>query len=248
MGDINQPIDEVVAKVIQYFQLNTQIYFTEEDVRPQLIKQLEAKLTQQGWQHVPLKEGYTSTVHGEYPTPFRCSMAGRSFKLANIKSKAQRGHFDIVLLNPSATAQCTFKVVRSQYYQAFLQALPQLLLPFLDCVIEIKLYPRSCLSKSNRVCRSASGICYTSRQQSSCGLRGSVNILPPRPFARYGMLLMLDNSHLTGDGDVVGARDYFQWTFEKALDWHLLPNTFSAIWATSDKKREYREMRQPLIS
>lgn len=70
----------------------------------------------------------------------------------------------------------------------------------------------------------------------------------PRPFAQYGIVLMLDNSHLAGGGDVVGARDYFQWTFEKSLDWSLLPNTFSAIWTTSDKKREYRGMRQPLTS
>jgi hypothetical protein len=104
------------------------------------MRQLEVKLTQQGWQGVQLRDGYTSALHGEYPTPFRCSMADRSFRLADLESKAQRGHFDVVLLNPSAAAKCTFEVVRSQYYQLFTQALPELPLPFLDCIIQIKLY------------------------------------------------------------------------------------------------------------
>lgn len=247
MKDIKRPIDEAVAQVIQDFQLNPQMYFTEEDVRWRLMKQLEAKLAQRGWQDAQLRDGYTSTIHGEYPTPFRCSMARRSFELADIKSQAKRGHFDIVLLNPCATAQCTFEVVRSQYYQAFLQALPQLSLPFLDCVIEIKLYRD--LAHPNRTGSAGQQAEYA--VQAVNKVVAALDAQPtyyPRPFARYGIVLMLDNSHLAGGGDVVGARDYFQWTFEKALDWSLLPNTFLAIWTTSDKKREYRGMRQPLTS
>lgn len=246
MRDINRLTDEAVSKVIQDFQLNPQIYFTEEDVRFQLMRQLDVKLNQQGWQGVQLRDGYTSALHGEYPTPFRCSMADRSFRLADVESKAHRGHFDVVLLNPSAAAQCTFEVVRSQYYQLFRQALPELPLPFLDCIIEIKLYRD--LAHPNRT--------ESAGQQAEYAVQDVKKVVAAldaqpsyysRPFARCGIVLMLDNSELACSGDVLRARDYFRRTFE-ALDFDLLPNTFSAIWATPDEKHEYRGMRQPCIS
>lgn len=247
MKDINHLIDEAFAHVIQDFRLNPQIYFTEEDVRCRLTKQLEAELTQQGWQDVQLRDGYTSAVHGEYPTPFRCSMADRSFKLADIESKAQRGHFDVVLLNPSAAAQCTFEVVRSQYYQTFLQALPRLPLPFLDCVIEIKLYRD--LAHPNRTESAGKQAEYA--VQAANKVVAVLDAQPTyyrQPFARRGIVLMLDNSHLAYSGDILEARDYFRRTFEQALDFSLLPDTLSAIWATPDEIQEYRGTRQPHTS
>lgn len=247
MRDISHLIDEAIAQIVQDFQLNPQVYFTEEDVRWQLMKQLEAKLTQQSWQDVQLRDGYTSSVHGEYPTPFRCSMANRSFRLADIESNAQRGHFDVVLLNPSAALQCTFEIVRAQYYQAFLQALPQLPLPFLDCVIEIKLYRD--LAHPNRTESAGQQAEYA--VQAVNKVVAALDAQPSyyrQPFARRGTVLMLDNSHLAYSGDILGARDYFRRTFEKALDCSLLPNTSLAIWATQDEKREYSGMRQPRTS
>lgn len=245
--NISHLIDESVAEAMEDFRVNPQMYFTEEDVHWRLMKQLEVKLTQQGCQDVQLRDGYTSAVHGEYPTPFRCSMAGRSFRLAHIQSRAQRGHFDVVLLNPSATAQCTFEIVRSQYYQAFLRALPQLPLPFLDCVIEIKLYRD--LAHPNRT--------ESAGQQAEYAVQAVNKVVAAldaqpgyyrQPFARRGIVLMLDNSHLACSGDVLGARNYFRRTFEQALDSSLLPNTLSAIWATPDEKQEYRGTRQPHAS
>lgn len=247
MRDIKRIVDEAVARVIQDFRVNPQIYFTEEDVRWRLIRQLEDRLTLRGWQNVQLQDGHTSAIHGEYPTPFRCSMAGRSFKLEDLKTEARRGHFDVVLLNPSSTAQCTFEVARSQYYQVFLQALPQLPLPFLDCVIEIKLYRD--LAHPNRT-ESAGQLAEYAVQAVNkvVAALDAESAYYSLPFARYGIVLMLDNSHLAGRGDVAGARHRFQRTFEAALDWSLLPNTLSAIWRAPEEQREYRGIRQPLTS
>lgn len=244
MRDVSHLIDEAIVQFINDFRLNPQIYFTEEDVRWRLMKQLEVKLTQQGWQDVQLRDGYTSVVHAEYPTPFRCSMAGRSFRLADIESKVQRGHFDVVLLNSSAAVECTFEVVRSQYYKAFLQALPHIPLPFLDCVIEIKLYRD--LAHPNRTESAGQQAEYA--VQAVNKVVAALDAQPAyyrRPFARRGIVLMLDNSHLVCSGDIQGARDYFRKTFEKALDCSLLPDTLFAIWVTTDEKWEYRGMRQP---
>lgn len=247
MRDVNHLIDEAVAQIIQDFRLNPQIYFTEEDVRWQLMKQLEVKLARQDWQNVQLRDGNTSAIHGEYPTPFRCSMANRSFELVDIESKAQRGHFDVVLLNPSAAEQCTFELVRSQYYKAFLQALPQLLLPFLDCVIEIKLYRD--LAHPNRTESAGQQVEYA--VQAVNKVVAALDAQPTyycQPFARRGIVLMLDSSRLAYSGAVLGTRDYFRRTFEHAMDYSLLPDTLSAIWATPDEKLEYRGTRQPRTS
>jgi len=244
MRDVSYLINEAIGRLINDFRLNPQMYFTEEDVRWRLMKQLEVELTQQDRQGVQLQDGYTSVVHGEYPTPFRCSMANRSFRLVDIESKVQRGHFDVVLLNSSAAAQCAFEIVRSQYYKAFLRALPHIPLPFLDCVIEIKLYRD--LAHPNRT--------ESAGQQAEYAVQAVNKVAAAldaqaayyrRPFARRGIVLMLDNSHLVCSGDIQGARDYFRKTFEEALDFNSLPDTLIAIWVTTDEKREYRGMRQP---
>jgi hypothetical protein len=247
MRDIHGLTDEAIAEVIQEFQVNPQVYFTEEDVRWRLMKGLEIRLSKQGGQDVQLRDGHTSTIHGEYPTPFRCSMIGRLFRLADIQSKAQRGHFDVVLLNFSAAAQCTFEIVRSQYYQAFLRALPQMPLPFLDCIVEIKLYRD--LAHPNRT--ESAGQQAEHAVQDVNKVVAALDAQPGyyrQPFALRGIVLMLDNSHLACSGDALGARHYFRQTFEQALDFRSLPDTFSAIWATPDEKQQYRGMRQPHTS
>lgn len=136
------PVDRAIGEVVRDFQLTPQRYFTEEDVRWRLMNRIEALLVEQGCQDVQLQAGVAATLHGEYPTPFRCSMADRGFALKPAVSRYHRGHFDVVLLDPAAAASCDFELVRSQYYRVLLDALSRrsLPLPFLDCVIELKLY------------------------------------------------------------------------------------------------------------
>src|SRR4030042_3258681 len=111
----NSAIDNAVERVIQDFQEYPGCYFTEEDVRWRLMKEIEDALdTLNIKKHVNLKDGVTSLVHGEYPTPFRCVMGNRPFKLLPPESKGKRGHFDIVVLNPVAASQYEFKVIRLQ--------------------------------------------------------------------------------------------------------------------------------------
>ncbi|MFO7997195.1 MAG: hypothetical protein R6U93_08710 [Dehalococcoidia bacterium] len=245
--DRDRPIYEAIAQVIQDFQVNAQAYFTEEDVRWQVIKEIEARLSSQNQRKVQLRDGYTSCVHGEYPSPFRCSMAAHSFSLEDIESSASRGHFDVVVLNPAAALQCSFEIARAQYYHAFLGELSHLPLPFLDCVIEIKLFRD--LAHRNRT--ESPGAQAKYGMQAINKVVAALDAQPPyyfHPFARRGVVLMLDNSHLAYSTDILGARQRFINAFENALDCSLLPNTFLAVWATPDEKREYRGTRAPHTS
>ena len=143
MTDTNKAIDSAVERVIQDFRHYPGCYFTEEDVRWRLMKEIDDALSTPEGKYVQLQNGIrVSLVHGEFPTPFRCSMTGRSFDLKPKDSHVNRGHFDIVVLNPQAVTECEFETVRSQYYRQFVDLLGKgkLPLPFLNCVIEIKLY------------------------------------------------------------------------------------------------------------
>ena len=242
---ILQAVTRAIAHVVSDFQLASQRYFTEEDVRWRLTQQIETFLAEDGRVDVKLQDDITSTIHGEYPTPFRCSMANRSFALQSVESKAQRGHFDIVLLNPTAATCSTFEIVRAQYYQSFLRELPKLILPFLDYVIELKLYRD--LSHPNRT--------ESPDQQAEYAVQAikkvsAVLAAQPqyyhKPFARNGTVLLFDNSHLTSVDGAKWARSRFLRTFEEALDWNLLPATLFCMWVSPEESREYNGLRPPL--
>ncbi|MFA4835780.1 MAG: hypothetical protein WC749_06920 [Dehalococcoidia bacterium] len=194
MTDINKAIDSAIEKVIRDFQEHPEYYFTEEDVRWRLMREIEDALTKLDCHQVKIKSGVTLAVHGEYPTPFRCSMKQRSFEPLPKDSKGQRGHFDIVVLNPLATAICELEVVRSQYYRLFLGDLPKLPLPFLDCVIEIKLFRD--LAHTNRT--------ESAKQQAEYAVQAIKKVAETlkattyysKPFAKRGLVLLFDNSAL----------------------------------------------------
>ena len=237
-------VDRAISEVIKDFEVAPQRYFTEEDLRWRLMGQIERFLVEQGNLNVCLEDGATSAIHAEYPTPFRCSMANRTFTLLPPGTRAQRGHFDIVLLNASSAAHFRLEVVRSQYYQVFLQFLSKLPLPFLDCVIEVKLYRD--LAHPNRT--------ESPKQQAQYAVQ-AVNKVSAvldaqpqyylRPFAKRGIVFLADNSDLAYSGSVTNSRNYFKQSFEAALDWNSLPDTLSCIWVTPDEKRDYYGLRPP---
>lgn len=126
--------------LLRDFREYPQKYFTEEDVRWRLMGRLSQLLCERGMERVSIQDRQTSILHGEYPTPFRCKMAKATFAVAPPGSCAVRGHFDIIVLNPDSIRGCRFEVVRAQFYKVFLAQLPSLQMPFLDTVIELKLF------------------------------------------------------------------------------------------------------------
>jgi hypothetical protein len=239
--DINKAVDSAVERVIQDFQHCPGCYFTEEDVRWRLMKEIDNNLLNLDVKYAQLKNGVLiSLVHGEYPTPFRCSMKGRSFDLKPKGSDVNRGHFDIAVLNPQAVAECEFEVVRSQYYRRFIDLLEQekLPLPFLDCVIEIKLYRD--MAHPNRTESAKRQAEYAIQAVRKVDTTLQSNEYYKHPFSKRGIVLLFDNSDLVCNGDaklarVELARNQFLKGFKEYITQSSLPSTLSCIWVTQQR-------------
>lgn len=239
MTDINKAVSVGVEKIINDFQQHPHYYFTEEDVRWRLLREIENALAADGSEQIPFSGGVTSVIHTEYPTPFRCSMRERSFELLDIaNTKGQRGHFDVVVLNAAAAAKCGFEILRSQYYKILYEELKAggVLLPLLDCVIELKLFRD--LAHPNRT--------ESARQQAEYAVQAVKKVaatLEPfqfvtKPFANQGLVLLFDNSDLVCSGDAEVARRRFQDRFKELTDWGSYPDTLSCIWVTPQGRED----------
>ena len=213
-------------------------YFTEEDIRWRFMAFLSQLLRKHGTEVVSIQDGRTSVLHGEYPTPFRCKMPGRTFTIAPPESKARRGHFDIVLLDPDSIRGCSFEVVRAQFYRKFLAHLSSLPMPFVDTIIELKLFRD--LAHPNRTVSATRQGEYAVQAI----LKTVAALLPQigyytKPFARRGIVLLLDNSELAATSDVAVARSKFLNTFNGELNWRELPASLEAIYARSGKEKRF---------
>lgn len=233
--------ESAIARVIEDFRGSPGRYFTEEDVRWRLMKEIEASLAALGASEVTLKDGTKSgAVHGEYPTPFRCSMAQNSFEvLAPTETRGHRGHFDIVVLNASAVANCSFEVVRSQYFKLFLGRLPTLPLPFLDTVIEVKLYRDIAHQNRTDSVGEQAGQALLAVRKAAAALAAQGEYYA-EPFAQRGTVLLFDNSHLVcgANADVEASRNLFGQTLDR-FDWRSIPGTLTCKWITPDGIRVY---------
>lgn len=188
--------------------------------------------------------GFTSSIHTEYPTPFRCSMRERRFELLDLAdTKGQRGHFDIVVLNAAAASQCGFEILRSQYYKKLCEKLKAggVPLPLIDCVIELKLFRD--LAHPNRT--------ESARQQAEYAVQAVEKVAATlestqyysKPFANRGLALLFDNSDLSCAGDADVARGKFRERFNELVHWDSLPNTLSCVWVTSQSRENYQGHR-----
>lgn len=127
--DSRQIIDAVescISELCEVFEHTPTLFYTENDIVCYFYYLLRHKLP---LPEIPDKEGRKhSLVHREYPTPFRCDMGNSRFELKGDDDrttrggKYQRGHFDIVLLNPDFIRQFPFVVIKAQDYELFKHA------------------------------------------------------------------------------------------------------------------------------
>lgn len=233
MADTNEAVNNGVEKVIKDFIEHPRYYFTEEDVRWRLMKEIESALITQRAQHVRFSgNNITSAVHAEYPTPFRCSLGQSPFELLDEDSSGRRGHFDIVVLNASAVAQYDFEVLRSQNYDVVREKLLQkgMPIPFLDAVIEIKLFRDLAHPKRTDSARQQAKYAIQAIDKVAAVLRATQYY--PKPFANRGLVLLFDNSDLVCTGDVGAARNRFLEELNEYTARSSLPNTLSCILVT----------------
>lgn len=64
--------------------------------------------------------GCSRLLHCEYPTPFKCSMAGSTFSHEDDGSRFHRGHYDLVVLDPDFVCEheCDLDLLTGQDWKA----------------------------------------------------------------------------------------------------------------------------------
>jgi hypothetical protein len=244
MTDIKIAVNKGIGNIVHDFQVHPHYYFTEEDVRWRLLREIENVLALDGSDHIPFLKGVTSVIHTEYPTPFRCSMSERQFKLLDVaNTKGQRGHFDIAILNENAASQCEFEILRSQYYKTLCENLKsgKVPLPLLDYAIELKLFRD--LAHPNRTESAKQQAEYAAQAVLKLEATVQPNEYYPKPFANRGIVLLFDNSELTFTSNVEIARDKFWERFIELIDWNSLSSKLSCIWVSPYKKVEFQGKR-----
>lgn len=120
---IIEAVDNSVEALCSEFRSHPTLFFTENDIVCYFYRILQQKLPiiktsdKDGSEHF--------LIHREYPTPFRCDMSKNKFELkdddARTKKgeKYQRGHYDVVVLNPDFIRQHTYKVIKGQDYELY---------------------------------------------------------------------------------------------------------------------------------
>ncbi len=116
---VNKSIDTISGE----FRSHPTCFFTENDIVCRfygiMLEELPVSkaIDKDGHEHF--------LVHREYPTPFRCDMSGGRFEVKDDDArtekggKFQRGHYDMVVLNPDFVDRHRFEVIRAQNYQLF---------------------------------------------------------------------------------------------------------------------------------
>lgn len=235
MGDA---VQVAVQDLLRDFREYPQRYFTEEDVRWRLMGRLNQLIRERGMEQAPIQDGQTSILHGEYPTPFRCKMAKATFAVAPPGSRAVRGHFDIVVLDPDSIRGCRFEVVRAQFYKVFLAQLPSLQMPFLDTVIELKLFRDLAHSNRTESARRQAEFAAQAVLKTVAALVAQIGYYA-KPFARRGLVLLLDNSEFVATGDIAAARDTFLSTLTDCIEWKILPDSLTAFYVASGREQQF---------
>jgi len=125
-SSITDAVERSVRELCKVFEHDPTLFYTENDIVCYFYHLLRESLPSQ---EAADKDGRKhSLIHREYPTPFRCDMANNRFEIKGDDErtprggKYQRGHFDIVLLNPDFIRQFPFAVIKAQNYELFKEA------------------------------------------------------------------------------------------------------------------------------
>ena len=112
-----------IKSLIEMFQAEPTRYFTENDLVCNLHRLLHVAIADEGADIVPDRDNLThGLIHCEYPTPFRCDMGGTRFEIKTDEDRTergkrfQRGHYDLVILNPAFISNHSYPTIKAQDY------------------------------------------------------------------------------------------------------------------------------------
>jgi hypothetical protein len=116
-------VDKTIKELCDEFQSHPTLFYTENDIVCYSYSLLKNNIPtppyhdKDGGEHL--------LIHGEYPTPFRCDMGGSKFEIKGDNEttpgggRYQRGHYDIVVLNPDFIHQHTYNEIKGQDYELY---------------------------------------------------------------------------------------------------------------------------------
>lgn len=109
--------DCIVKRLGEMFQDYPDYFFTEQDIHSLLCDIANEELQLHGITPTETNDGHeVSLVHHEYPTPFRCDMNDYRFEKKD-KPPYGRGHYDLVILNPTFVRKNSIDVVCVKNYE-----------------------------------------------------------------------------------------------------------------------------------
>lgn len=131
----------VIDHLIEAFSEHPHHFFTEHDIHSVLYNITREELQLNGVLTAKTSDRHeTALVHHEYPTPFRCSMKGYSFKI-KYEKPYRRGHYDLVILNPEFVENTKLEVVYGKDYQRFTSAMQNVTAEPLNWACEVIFFP-----------------------------------------------------------------------------------------------------------
>ena len=116
-------VDTTVEEICSEYASNPYKFYTENDLVCLFYQTFNLKLG--NYEVADVNGKKHSIVHTEYPTPFRCDMCGYEFCIKEDHDatprggKYGRGHYDVVILNPSFIQQLTRNELRAQNYELY---------------------------------------------------------------------------------------------------------------------------------
>ena len=121
---IIETVDACLVEIKSAFKAKPTLFYTETDLVCWFVESLNHSLGEAG--KVSDTDGKPHRlVHTEYPTPFRCHMAGGGFELktdedcVRDKKRYGRGHLDVVIMNPAFIASYDYHLLKAQDFEAF---------------------------------------------------------------------------------------------------------------------------------
>ena len=115
--------EKVLERLASAFGETPRKFFTEHDLHSHLYNLGEKELESRHELFVESKDGFqVSLVHHEYPTPFRCDMSKKNFRLVEESDRTdkgrlfRRGHYDLVVLNPDFVNRAKFRLNSNSFF------------------------------------------------------------------------------------------------------------------------------------
>jgi hypothetical protein len=243
MNAIQEAMAGAIDTTVSDFRRWPQRYFTEEDIRWRLMSHIDVCLRGQLGGAVNLAAGGCSLLHCEYPTPFRCKMTGTAFKVAGRSSRARRGHFDIVVLDPVSAGTVGFEVVRGQSYGILLEQLPKLQLPFLECIVELKLFRGLSQAESTKTAHQQAELAAQAIQKVAATLVPQPGYYSA-PFARWATMLAFDNSAAGDGGSRSASHDAFVRSLQELIAWKAMPASLVFRYITDEREWRFERAKE----